>query len=80
MRFWVIAAIVLLCIAVTLLGGCVTEQAVRRGADANDRAVRSAEFVLCQGASVGAIRRAYGDRPTVWDALCRSGDDFRPTD
>lgn len=45
--------------------------AVDRAADANDDAVRSAEWVLCKGASVGSIRRAFNDRPDVWADLCR---------
>lgn len=55
-----------------ILSGCAyVPVAVNRAADANDEAVRSAEWVICKGASVGAIRRAYGDRPDIWADLCR---------
>lgn len=55
-----------------VLSGCAYVPVVaNRAADANDEAVRSAEWVICKGASVGSIRRAYGDRPAVWADLCR---------
>jgi len=57
------------------LSGCATiGTAVEKGADANDSAVQAAEFTLCQGASVGSIRRAFGTRPEIWRELC--ADDF----
>lgn len=53
-------------------GGCAyMPMAIDYAADANDSAVRSAEFTICKGASVGAVRRAFGDRPDVWADLCR---------
>lgn len=61
--------------ASTLLIGCETIQpAIDRGAQANDAAVDASIFALCQGASIGSIRREFRDRPDVWLMLC--GDSF----
>lgn len=48
----------------------------KKGAEVNDDAVQAAEFAICYGASVGAIRRAYGDRPEVWRELCETTDEW----
>lgn len=64
-----------------MLTGCAgVENVIERGAQANDSAVKSAEFVICQGASVGSIRRAYGteDRAALWRELCATGTHFTP--
>jgi hypothetical protein len=61
-------------LATLMLSGCAyVPVAIDRAAAANDEAVTSAEWVICKGASVGSIRRAYGDRPEVWAELCREG-------
>lgn len=56
--------------ALALLGGCAS--VIQRAAEANDSALESAEWTICNGASVGSIRRAYGsaDRAAVWRQLC----------
>jgi hypothetical protein len=71
---------------VSMLNGCSTlgpavDQAIAGAAKANDEAIRSAEFTLCSGASVGAVRRAYGspERAKVWQDLCNSTDQFIPS-
>jgi hypothetical protein len=59
-------------IALTLTG-CASNQVATMGAAINDEARTGAEFVLCQGISVGAWRRAYGDsqdRADAWRRLC----------
>jgi len=69
----------ILFLPVVLLGGCGTlTPAVQQAAKVNDEAVRVAEFALCHGASVGAIRRHYGtpDRAAIWRSLCNSTDEF----
>ncbi len=61
-----------------LTGGCaqfdVAQTAVREtGARAADDARESAEWALCQGITVGAWRRAYGNDPARaqgWSLLC----------
>ncbi len=46
-----------------------------KGAEYNDTAVDTAKFTLCGGASVGSIRREFGDKPEVWKALCEQDDE-----
>lgn len=54
--------------------------AVKQAATANDEALKSAEFIVCKGASVGSIRRVYGakEKAIAWRALCSDNDDFNP--
>lgn len=48
-------------VAVALTGCSIIPDAiVKRGADLNNKAVESAAFTLCRGASVGAMRRKFG--------------------
>ena len=66
---------------VVYLTGCTTLQTgVDRAASANDTAITTAEWTICRGASVGSVRRAYGDveRAEIWRKLCASSDDFSP--
>jgi len=57
------------------LSGCGTLGVVaQKGADANDAALDGAEFTICEGASIGAVRRKYGSQPEKWESLC--ADDF----
>ena len=58
-------------LTLTLSGCAYVPVAIDRAAAANDEAVTSAEWVICKGASIGSIRRAYGDRPEVWAQLCK---------
>lgn len=44
------------------------------GARVMDQALADAEFVICDGASVGSVRRRYGtsaERAKAWRELCR---------
>jgi len=80
--------IVLGCCITTLLAGCTTsptltdatEQAVIIGAQINDDILDAAEFTICYGASIGSIRRRFGDpeRSQVWQDLCNPADEFAP--
>ena len=74
MRAVAIAAMVL------ALAGCVPSAddvrsvAVSRGAELTDNLVADALFILCRGASIGSIRRAFGDSQRRADAyyeMCR---------
>lgn len=61
----------LLAAAVLIMVGCTTlPEAAQKGAEINDGAVDTAIWTLCYGASVGAIRREFGQRPDVWLTLC----------
>ena len=62
-------------ILVFFLVGCeTTAEIVERGADANDAAVNASVFAICHGASVGSIRRKFGNQIEVWQGLCQSED------
>ena len=54
-----------------LVGCTTTAEVVDKAADANDAAIRAAEFTICYGASVGSIRRAYGEREAEWRTFCQ---------
>lgn len=61
------------------LAGCESMGRITdAGAEANDEAIHAAETVICRAASVGSVRRAYGDRPEAWRQLCEPGADFSP--
>ncbi len=50
----------LILVLVILLSGCSAIAGLAdKGAELNDEALVSAEFVICSGASVGAIERRY---------------------
>ena len=62
---------ILLFIYLGLTTGCASLSDIGdKGAEYNDTAVDVAIFTLCWGASVGSIRREFGDRPETWNALC----------
>lgn len=80
--------LILALIFAALLAGCsssptltvVTEQAAAIDARTNDDLLDTAEFINCEGASIGSIRRKFGDpeRSQVWQDLCNPADDFAP--
>lgn len=70
---------ILISILTLTASGCAyVPLAVDKGAKLNDEAVKSAEFTICNAASIGSIRRAYGDRIEVWKNLCSQGNRFEP--
>lgn len=63
-----------------LLSGCGSLNGiVERGAELNDTAVKSAKFTLCQGASVGSIKREFdtAEEAKLWNELCRTEQGFK---
>ena len=51
------------------LSGCANlGELAQEGADAADKALVGAEFVVCRGDSVGAIMRRYAATPELWNA------------
>lgn len=71
-----IAIIVLLSVS-----GCSTIQKLTDyAAAANDEAVTSAEFTICNAASVGSIKRKFNtaDKVKTWKELCNDKTDFEP--
>ena len=48
-------------IAILLLSGCSSIAGLwQKGASANDSALEAARAVVCEGASVGSVKRRYG--------------------
>lgn len=67
-----------LCVA---LSGCTAAAGlVEKAADVNDEAIRSAEFTICSGASIGAVRRQYDttDKVAAWRKLCLKDESDAP--
>lgn len=61
----------------TLLSGCASlDVAVNRGAEANDAAVSASIFCLCNGCSVGSVRRYFREDPALWTDLCLDNFEF----
>jgi len=72
---------ILIAFLTIILTGCVTlNDGIRMAAETNDKAVKTAEFTICYGATIGSIRRSYGspDRQQVWKDLCNGKDNFVP--
>jgi uncharacterized protein YceK len=58
-------------VALLVLSGCASVGiAVDKAAEANDTGVDSAVWYLCHGASIGSIRREFGQKPGAWESLC----------
>lgn len=63
------------------LSGCATVNRVLDfGAAVNDEAVDSAQFTLCNAASIGSIRREFDtpEKVETWKRLCANDTDFTP--
>ncbi len=64
--------------AVAVLSGCGQGVAIRNaGAVAEDQLIDTAEWSICNAASVGSVRRKYGsdeEKAAAWRVICRSGD------
>lgn len=59
---------------VTGAGESLRQFVVEEAAEANDRDLAEAELFVCQAASVGAIKRRYGqsyNQLRAWDQLCK---------
>lgn len=71
--------IVCICFLVILAGsGC--SSIMSTGAKVSDEALIGAKAVICQGASIGSIRRMYGtpEGAKIWANLCSANADFTP--
>lgn len=66
----------MLCLVLGLAGCGTTAEIVERGADANDAALNAAVFTICSGASIGSVRRKFGDRMEAWTTLCQTEEEF----
>lgn len=66
--------------ALYFIVGCSALEALADyGAKANDEAVRDSKFILCKGASIGAILRAFDTKEEAqgWIQICL-GDEKEP--
>lgn len=79
------AVIVLVIIIVIIFAtGCssLLDSISTKGAEANDKAVAVSIFTLCEGGSIGSIRREFDtpEEAKLWLKLCsRDSDGFTPT-
>lgn len=65
----------------TLVTGCSTiERAIDGAAQANDKALNTAHFTVCNGASIGSIRRKFNtpELSELWRKLCEDKQGFTP--
>ena len=65
--------ITILTIILILLSGC--EFIEGKGTAVADKALLSAEWAICNAATVGSIRRRYGsdqERTAAWNAFCKN--------
>lgn len=74
-----------LCMFLFVLSGCSVLDAARyhvsqEGAQAMDRVLMDAEWVICKGVSVGAIRRRYAGTLKFqhWRGMCGLGPEGVP--
>lgn len=72
--------IIILILALSATSCAQIGQAVGVGAQANDEALSSAEFVICNAASVGSVKRRYNtqERVDTWQKLCNDQSKFTP--
>ncbi len=73
--------ILIMALSVAMLSGCSTlARIVDYGAAANSEAVEASVFTLCEGASVGSIRRQFttAEEVETWKRLCNSKTEFSP--
>lgn len=66
--------------ALLFLGACAQVDAYQAavayaGAKAADDALETAEWFVCKGASIGAVRRAHGQDAATYRAFCDGASD-----
>ena len=67
--------------SIFMLSGCSTVGKIASyAAQANDDALTSAEFTICNAASVGSIKRKFNtpEKVEVWKELCNDRSNFEP--
>jgi hypothetical protein len=65
---------------IPLLAGCASDVMISRAAGANDSALDGAVFMVCNGASVGSVRRRFGteEQAQIWRELCEQHQGWKP--
>lgn len=74
--------LLLVSVAMLFLSGCaVLGRIADYGAAANTEAVETSVFTICNGASIGAIRRQFDtpEKVQTWKTLCADDTDFSPS-
>jgi hypothetical protein len=79
MRIWIPITLLFLLsnCGFTSQGNLIRDVTEARGAQAYDEGLVNAEWFLCEAASVGSIRRAYGgsqQSADAWRELCEGTD------
>lgn len=73
----IVCLLVLASCGFTPQGDAARMAAQQYGAQAMDEALVNTEWFMCNGASIGAIKRRYGsdpERAAAWRAICNTGD------
>ena len=72
-----IAAVVVILVVFGMSGCTAIGQLVDTASDANDKALVTAEFTVCRGASVGSVLRRYNtpELAAIWQDLCLRNTD-----
>ena len=76
-----VATIVLVLLSCYFMTGCSTlSKIANAAANANDEALKTSEFAICRGASVGAVLRRYNTKELAdaWVKLCIRENDSAP--
>lgn len=64
-----------------LTSGCsILERGVEKAAEANDKALSTAKFTICNGASIGSVKRRFNtpELAELWRKLCEENQGFTP--
>ena len=71
----------LILLLVIFLTGCsALGSMINRAAKVNDDALKAAEFSICNGASVGSVKRRFNtpELAKLWRELCEENQGFTP--
>jgi len=69
-----------LIVLLSLTGCSVLDLAIGKAAKVNDEALKAAEFSICNGASVGSVKRRFNTPKLakLWRELCEEKQGFTP--
>jgi len=64
-----------------LTTGCsILGQGIEKAAEVNDKALDAAQFTICNGASIGSIKRRFNtpELAKLWREICEEKQGFTP--
>ena len=73
----------LITLLIFLMTGCSALQGIAdKGAKVNDEVLKAAEFSICNGASIGSIKRRFNtpELAKLWRELCKENQGFTPNE